>query len=253
MIEARWEPARRAADPTSRGAVEPAVAAAASPTQAAAPPVPAPAPAEGHVEPAETHGSPVERTRAVRPLSPSGDDTPEHPRHGARPEGLPLQAPQATAEALTPTIADAPQAPPEADAPPIHRVVVRAREAGAPGEQGTGRLRLEIDPPELGPCELEVTVRDGALRATVIAERPDTAAALREAEPMVRQALAERGLELAGYEVGGGREQGFGDVAGGRGEAPARAGLTPPDPEQRAAPGRGLLGRTHAGRVDLLA
>ncbi|HUS80005.1 MAG TPA: flagellar hook-length control protein FliK [Armatimonadota bacterium] len=115
------------------------------------------------------------------------------------------------------------------------------------------RLRLAIDPPELGGCKLELTLRGDQVRATVIAERADTLAALRDAEPQIRQALAQRGIELAGYDVGG-------DFGRGRQEPGAMprqwTGLTQTSgarPGGLAGDTVRLLGRAHAGRIDLVA
>jgi len=118
---------------------------------------------------------------------------------------------------------------------------------------GGQRLRLEIDPPELGSCELELTLRGDQLRATVIAHRPDTAAAMRDAEPQVRQALAQRGIELAGYEVGGGSGQGGPqpDAVPRQWAAYQQAGA--PVTPARIGDSVRLLGRSHAGQVDLVA
>ncbi|MGC9319821.1 MAG: flagellar hook-length control protein FliK [Armatimonadota bacterium] len=71
------------------------------------------------------------------------------------------------------------------------------------------RLHIELSPPELGRCELELTVRDGAVLAVIVAERPETVAAMRSAESQVREALAGHDLQMAEFDV---REGGAGDA-----------------------------------------
>ena len=123
-------------------------------------------------------------------------------------------------------------------------------------EAGEQRLRLEIDPPELGPCELHLRLHDGVLHATVVADRPDTAAALRDAETALRQALAERGLELADYQVGTGAGYLPQDADTGwsasRSDTPMPTG-TPVFEPDAATSGVRVIGRVHSGRVDLTA
>ncbi len=69
------------------------------------------------------------------------------------------------------------------------------------------RLTVEVDPPHLGRCELELSLDRGRIHATVITERSETASALRAAEDQIREQLAARDLQVARFEVGdaGGR------------------------------------------------
>ncbi|MGD9498099.1 MAG: flagellar hook-length control protein FliK [Armatimonadota bacterium] len=110
------------------------------------------------------------------------------------------------------------------------------RLADLSGQGATQRVRIEVDPPELGRCELELTLREGAVRAVLIAERPETVVVLRQAEGQVRAALAEQDLRMAQFDVrqgaGGASAQG-GD--GGR-EAPRWAATMPaPEAAERRA------------------
>jgi flagellar hook-length control protein FliK len=72
----------------------------------------------------------------------------------------------------------------------------------------TQRLVLDVDPPHLGPCELELTMRDGEVRATILAHRSETAAAMRSVEDQVRVQLARKGLDVTQFDVRGGLDQG---------------------------------------------
>jgi flagellar hook-length control protein FliK len=71
------------------------------------------------------------------------------------------------------------------------------------------RLVVELDPPELGRCELELSLHEGRVRAVLVAERPETVAALRSVEGQVREQLAARELQVAEFDVrqGAGQEQ----------------------------------------------
>ncbi len=116
---------------------------------------------------------------------------------------------------------------------PVRVAAVRVPDIAAdslPGQGEVRHLRLEIEPPELGACELELTVREAdnplrkALHAVVIAERPQTVAALREAEPQIRQALADQSIEVGSFEVA----QGSGNGSEATGGQPPE--VTVPDP-----------------------
>ncbi|GEM_PF-5094744 len=71
------------------------------------------------------------------------------------------------------------------------------------------RLVVEVDPPELGRCELELSLHEGRVRAVLVAERPETVEALRSVEGQVREQLAARELQVATFDVrhGPGQEQ----------------------------------------------
>ena len=119
---------------------------------------------------------------------------------------------------------------------PVRVAAVRVPDIAAdslPGQGEVRHLRLEIEPPELGACELELTVREAdnplrkALHAVVIAERPQTVAALREAEPQIRQALADQSIEVGSFEVAQGSGNGS-EATGGQSARPG--GMTVPEP-----------------------
>lgn len=139
-----------------------------------------------------------------------------------------------------------------ATAPMLRGVVVPHLDHVRLVEHGVQHLKLQLDPPGLGECEIELVLRPEGLRATVITDRPDTALAVREAEPMVREALAQRGLELSGFQVacslGEHTRQSFTPPGGPWGQISDGAAQQPAIREQAQQ-----LERTHQGRVSLLA
>ncbi len=119
----------------------------------------------------------------------------------------------------------------------------------------TQRLRVQIDPPELGACEIELAMRDGVVHATVTAERPDLATTLQQVQTQVREALAARGLQLGRFDISGGATDQPADDQ--RRAAPE----TRPEPTVPAGSPMPVRPRTgahsiatgHQGRVDLVA
>ena len=137
----------------------------------------------------------------------------------------------------------------------IHEVRLPEVEVAQMREGEPQRLRVQLDPPHLGECEIELTLRHGTVHAMMLVERADTAVALRHVEPQIRQALAERGLELASFDVG----QGPADSSARQGEGaqPAwdRTGPaldTTDEQTAETAPTR-VVSRQHSGRIDLVA
>jgi flagellar hook-length control protein FliK len=102
----------------------------------------------------------------------------------------------------------------------------------------TQRLVVEVDPPELGRCELQLSLREGQVRATLIAERPETAMTLRAVESQVREQLAGQNLQVAEFDVRftarGGADHGAhrGDTGRSPSRTPAR--MRPSDDHSRA-------------------
>lgn len=169
--------------------------------------------------------------------------------------------PAAVAEPTAAVGAAAAQSPAPAHVPgaaPAHAApVVRVHlpELPVPAEAvDVHHVRLEVDPPELGRCELELTLREGAVRAVLVAERADTVVALREVEGQVRAALADRNLQMTEFDV---RHGGGGDAGGaprqdtGAQPSPPTPRLVPmTEPKAQAAPPRTS---DAARRVDLFA
>ncbi len=101
--------------------------------------------------------------------------------------------------------APAPHAHPMRVAAPIHApgfdeafaahvtVAVRA---------GTGSASIALNPPELGPVEMRVSVAEGEARVAFAAEQPLAREAIAEALPRLREMLSAHGLSLADASVG---------------------------------------------------
>jgi len=118
-------------------------------------------------------------------------------------------------------------------------------------------LRLEVHPPQLGACELELTMHDHALHAVVVVERAETVTVLRDAEPQVRQALLDRGIEVAAFDVQQGAADASGHFAGGPQApvelAPAAASLASAARDEASKPATRQAKPSLAGSVDVLA
>lgn len=111
---------------------------------------------------------------------------------------------------------------------------VRLHPGALPRDLGAAdvhRVRLEVDPPELGRCELELTLRDDTVYAVVVAERAETVAALRAVEADVRAALADRNLQVTQFDV----RQGGGDAAGGSRHDGTPVAMPAPTPRMNRA------------------
>jgi len=101
-------------------------------------------------------------------------------------------------------------------------------------------LTLDVDPPELGRCELDLSLHEGRVRATVIAHRPETVLALRAVEGQVREQLAARQLHVAEFDVRAGAQhtgqQGSGHGAFRGGGFGRQSANEPPAPALRMTP-----------------
>lgn len=71
-------------------------------------------------------------------------------------------------------------------------------------EDGTARVVLRLDPPELGSVLVTLTTRGGDVHVSLVAGDVAAASALEARRPEVRGALAEAGLDLSGWSVGTG-------------------------------------------------
>lgn len=68
-------------------------------------------------------------------------------------------------------------------------------------EPGQEEARIQLHPEELGRVDVRVRRREGRMVATLTVERPETSAEIEAHLPELRDALAERGLELDEVEV----------------------------------------------------
>ncbi len=83
------------------------------------------------------------------------------------------------------------------------------------------QARIHLDPPELGSLEIKLQVHQDQTSVQIHASNHQVRDVLEASAQRLRDALSERGLELAGFDVqtGGGREQqsGSGSQSGGQG------------------------------------
>ena len=68
-------------------------------------------------------------------------------------------------------------------------------------QNGASRITLQLDPKDLGQISLILSVHEGEVRATIRAERPESAAALAEQLAELKNTLEEQGLKVAELEV----------------------------------------------------
>jgi hypothetical protein len=66
---------------------------------------------------------------------------------------------------------------------------------------GTQRLVVRLDPPELGSVQVDLLARGEEVHVVMRAEHDQAAGALREARPAVARALEAEGFALAGFDV----------------------------------------------------
>ena len=67
--------------------------------------------------------------------------------------------------------------------------------------QGNGSLRLQIEPASLGKVDIDMTLRQGSLEATLVAHQPVTRELLADALPRLRETLAQLGMNVAGVDI----------------------------------------------------
>lgn len=115
--------------------------------------------------------------------------------------------------------------------------------AGAAG----GRLRLQVQPPNLGPIDITLSIHNTSATLQLIAQHPFTQAALQQSIPQLHALLGQQGVQLMHADVTAGQSGGQGQ---GRGHdappTPARVGT--PTPVTRAS--ASTPARTRAGLVD---
>jgi hypothetical protein len=72
-------------------------------------------------------------------------------------------------------------------------------------ERGNWEMRLMLKPAKLGEVEVDLTLRSGVLDASFRASNPVTRDLLNEGLPRLREVLANAGMDIAGLNVGSGR------------------------------------------------
>ncbi len=209
------------------------------------PPLP-PATVDATVRAAPAPSAPLEALAAAAEQHSSAD-----PASAPAPAEAPASAPAAKAAA-----APAAQAAPASDAE-LERAAAVLRQLEAKLHPGLRRVRVDLDPPELGRLVIQVERHAGGLRAIVEAFSPATLDLLERQAPELRVALAQHGIEasqvalrLGSHSSGTPRER-----QEPRALAAARGGART-DPaaavEPRVPRGRALASLTSAG-VDTYA
>jgi hypothetical protein len=232
----------------------------------------APTPAEPPETPrmrarrAEDAQAAAPRTAAIRPAAASA----AKPTSYGSPEMIDAAAPRAAE--VDPRViggdADDPRAPfgagsesasrsaaPSAAPPPpggferhgeaAARAVGQAIIAGA----DRNRVELRLDPPELGRVAIDLRIDDGAVAASVSAERPETLDLLRRHADALQRELASAGFDRATLAFS---DRGDGRQGSGRGFDGAHAALGEPEPAASAAPPRAsAIARGPLDRLDI--
>ena len=67
--------------------------------------------------------------------------------------------------------------------------------------EGMHEARLQLNPRELGPVEVRLSVGDGAAQVSFSAQHAGTAAAVQQSLPQLRELLAQQGLQLGQASV----------------------------------------------------
>jgi flagellar hook-length control protein FliK len=169
---------------------------------------------------------------------------PQPPEIHAQPPEVQAQAPEVQTQApdvQTQAPADPPLALPAPAAPAAARPEAPAMHVAAPvasrewsGElgvrlvwlarEGIGEAQIVLEPQELGPVHVRISVESGSAAVAMAASLPETRHALEAALPALREMLAASGIELAEASV---------SAEPGAGERRPR----PPEPAPRSSSG----------------
>ena len=176
----------------------------------------------------------------------------------SQPEALPLAA---AALAFTPAAADNTQ--------PLHEATLAAHpsESAFAGELsaqvhvmlegGVHSARLELNPPELGPIRIELSLNGASADISFAATHAATREGIAQALPQLRELLAQQGLQLADAGISSGTGQGGAqqqqqEQAAAQRSGPQRLGRDPATAPAGPAP-VALRARTARGALDLYA
>lgn len=225
-------------DVTEAREIPDAPVAAARPDRPTAVDLPAPV-----VAPAPTETVAADVTAA--PLPPGPD------------EPVPLTAPATTPAAATsvapaPTLVDAPAPVGPADvAAPAPYVQVAEAVGRLRQVEGAHEVTLDLNPAELGPVKVSLTVEGSNVSVHLSAQQGSTDDLLRRHLPDLRASLADAGLTAISVDVGGSAPQrqdlgGDADTQGTGGQAPAGSTESAPDPDPDHPTG------TSSTRLDVL-
>ncbi len=122
----------------------------------------------------------------------------------------------------------------------VARAVQTAHERGTP-------LQLRLSPPELGTMRLELTVRGGALTASIETDNAKARQVLLDNLPALRDRLAEQSVRIERFDVDV-RRDGTGDGSGGGGR-PNTGPQEQGQQQRHTAPHRTNTGRGAASRA----
>lgn len=130
-----------------------------------------------------------------------------------------------------------------------------AGEVGTLALRGIEQAEIVLNPRELGPVRIELSLNGEAARIAFSATQPETRHAIEQTLPVLKDLLASNGLMLAGASVSDGRagQDAAGGSAFGRTPAPPAASASPGD--GGAAPPGTVVARSARlrGLVDLYA
>ncbi|MCD6682014.1 MAG: flagellar hook-length control protein FliK [Burkholderiaceae bacterium] len=126
---------------------------------------------------------------------------------------------------------------------PLHAAAFPAHfaaEVAVLGAAGIERAEIQLQPPELGPVRIELSLSGESTRVAFSAAQPETRQAIEQSLPILKELLAERGLMLGNASVSDGDgHTGFG--------ANGSAGSSAGGAAARDAGGNAADGRTLAG------
>lgn len=111
---------------------------------------------------------------------------------------------------------------------------------------GAAEMRLQLQPADLGEIELRVRTAEGVVRGEMMVQHPEIKQLLESELVRLRNALAEQGLELEGFDVNVERDAQFAGTGdsqsrsgdGGSGEGGSRSTTEPTQAEAASAPAR---------------
>ena len=72
------------------------------------------------------------------------------------------------------------------------------------GAAGVERAEIQLQPPDLGPVRIELTLNGESTRVAFSAAQPETRQAIEQSLPILKDLLAERGLTLGDTSVSDG-------------------------------------------------
>ncbi len=158
--------------------------------------------------------SPASPVGAVGPVSDRVDLAGASPMRAAGPEAS-SSGPWAAAVPPAASAGGVPPAPvwpsmvtvPPGTAPVSHAdLALRLAQATATRmvaelRQGNGSLRLQIEPASLGKVDIDMTLRQGALEATLVAHHAVTRELLVDGLPRLRDTLMQLGMNVAGVDI----------------------------------------------------